>query len=97
MVILHNSTTKPFVIATGDRIAQIVFECAETPYIISTTTLPSTARGEKGFGSTKRQQSRRCHRKRGFIHTSNGIIFLDNTGEVPKGKRVSPPITTAER
>ena len=53
-VILHNLSENPFVIYTGDRIAQLVVAKVETPYVtfIESDSLSETERGEGGFGST---------------------------------------------
>jgi dUTP pyrophosphatase len=53
-IILHNSSSEPFVIQFGDRIAQaVVAQTIRANFIIK--PLPqteNTARGEGGFGST---------------------------------------------
>lgn len=41
-------------IKKGDKIAQIVFHKAEYPQLIRSDFLPTTERGEKGFGSSGR-------------------------------------------
>ena len=51
MVLINQSDT-PFRINRGDRIAQFIFECIETPLVTETDTLPDNERGTKGFGST---------------------------------------------
>ena len=51
-VVLHNFGTKPQTIKQRDRIAQLIAEKASKPTVMETTTLNSTARGDKGFGST---------------------------------------------
>jgi dUTP diphosphatase len=52
MVILVNLSDEPFTLRRGDRIAQLV--CAEVAAAVFTEapTLPVTARGADGFGST---------------------------------------------
>ena len=51
-VLLSNQDTKPFQIKTGDKIAQVILENAETPPIKSVSYLKPTERGTKGFGSS---------------------------------------------
>lgn len=53
-VILMNHGTEPFTVATGDRIAQLIFERVYTPDLaeLSYADLTNTARGLGGFGST---------------------------------------------
>ena len=55
-VILFNHGPKKFVINKGNCIAQIIFEkIDETPMTTTTTTLTSTTRPDKGFGSNGTQ------------------------------------------
>ncbi len=51
-VILINHGDAPFTIARGDRIAQMVIAPVTVATLSETDTLPSTARGAGGFGST---------------------------------------------
>lgn len=51
-VILYNSRDQPFVIKTGDRIAQLVLEVIKTPDVALVLELDDTVRGAGGFGST---------------------------------------------
>ena len=51
-VILINLGENPFVVANGDRIAQIVFSPIDQARFESTTSISETVRGENGFGST---------------------------------------------
>lgn len=50
--ILYNSGDQPFVIKTGDRIAQLVLEVIKTPDVALVLELDDTVRGAGGFGST---------------------------------------------
>ncbi|MDR3201555.1 MAG: dUTP diphosphatase [Bifidobacteriaceae bacterium] len=43
---------RPFRLARGDRIAQIVFQKVERARFVEVETLPGSHRGEDGFGST---------------------------------------------
>ncbi len=52
MVILINLSKEPFVINTGDRIAQMVVAKVEQVEWCEVELLSDTARGEGGFGST---------------------------------------------
>lgn len=50
--ILYNSGDQPFVIKTGDRIAQLVIEVIKTPDVAVVLEIDDTERGSGGFGST---------------------------------------------
>ena len=52
-IILYNSSTEPFEINIGDRIAQMVISRCEQVKWEEVAELSSTERGEGGFGSTK--------------------------------------------
>lgn len=51
-VILYNSGTKPFRVARGDRIAQLVIAPVTQAVLIAVDTVSATDRGAGGFGST---------------------------------------------
>lgn len=51
-VCLYNGSTRRALIDTSKAIAQIVFQRHETPVFRSVSELPSSDRGEGGFGST---------------------------------------------
>jgi len=51
-VILINLSDQPFVINSGDRIAQIVFARCEQAEVVEVETLSETERGAGGFGHT---------------------------------------------
>ena len=51
-VCLHNTTTKPYTIENGDRIAQILIQETPTIRLHEVEELDSTERGSGGFGST---------------------------------------------
>lgn len=51
-VILYNEGKEPFVIKTGDRIAQMVVNQVELWEPVLVTKLDDTIRGDGGFGST---------------------------------------------
>lgn len=53
-VILVNLSKDDFQISNGDRIAQMVIAKHENPGWIEVESLTETARGEGGFGSTKK-------------------------------------------
>jgi dUTP pyrophosphatase len=53
-VLLINHGDKAFAIARGERIAQMVIAPVSHAELIPVTTLPETARGSGGFGSTGR-------------------------------------------
>lgn len=50
--ILINHGSEGFAVRPGDRIAQLIFECADRMQPKFVDQLPATARGEGGFGST---------------------------------------------
>lgn len=52
-IILINLSNKDFVVNQGDRIAQMVISKVERVKLENVLVLSETARGEKGFGSTK--------------------------------------------
>ena len=51
-VVLFNHAKEDFVISKGDRIAQLVLEKYSDVPCVEVDELPSTERGDKGFGST---------------------------------------------
>jgi dUTP pyrophosphatase len=51
-VILFNHSDEPFVVARGDRIAQLICEKVYFPVPEEVLALDATERGEGGFGST---------------------------------------------
>lgn len=53
-VVLINHGPREHVIASGDRVAQLVIARVEKPRIVEVTTLDATSRGGGGFGSTGR-------------------------------------------
>ena len=50
--ILYNSGDQPFVIKSGDRIAQLVLEVIKIPDVAVVLEIDDTERGAGGFGST---------------------------------------------
>lgn len=48
----QNPTQKPIVIEAGQRIAQLIIERILTPESMEVNDLPTTTRGNQGFGST---------------------------------------------
>jgi dUTP pyrophosphatase len=53
-VILINLGAEPFIIAPGERVAQLVFSRLDPSTLEVVTDLPESARGDSGFGSTGR-------------------------------------------
>jgi dUTP pyrophosphatase len=51
-VILYNTTTVPFEVHYGDRIAQLVFQKVIHPTLVPVEALDETERGSQGFGSS---------------------------------------------
>lgn len=58
-VILVNTSSEPFSISRGMRIAQIVFAIVERVKLREAASLDETERGEGGFGSTGVQSARK--------------------------------------
>ena len=54
-VVLQNNTDTPYTVKKNARIAQFIFELNSIPCLTVTNTLPSTTRGNQGFGSTNRE------------------------------------------
>jgi dUTP pyrophosphatase len=52
MACLFNSTLNPYVVKTGDKCVQVLFQRAEYPEVTEVEVLPETLRGEGRFGST---------------------------------------------
>lgn len=51
-VVLFNHTDEDFVVSVGDRVAQLVLERICNAETVVCSELPTTERGQKGFGST---------------------------------------------
>ncbi len=49
---LKNTSNGPYLVNPGDRIAQLVIAQCQLPELSVCETLPETARGERGFGSS---------------------------------------------
>ncbi len=54
VLLLNTDRTEPFVVAPGDRIAQLVVIRVETPAVEEVAELTATLRGTGGFGSSGR-------------------------------------------
>ena len=52
IVLLTKHTPYPYIIKAGERVAQLILERASLSPVIEVAELPSTTRGEKGFGSS---------------------------------------------
>ena len=53
-VVLHNHSGHPYTVEPGDKIAQLVVTAIPRVTFAAAETLPPTARGSGGFGSTGR-------------------------------------------
>lgn len=53
-VSLYNSGAEPFIVAVGERIAQLVVQRVEEPEFVAGDELDNTSRGQGGFGSSGR-------------------------------------------
>ena len=89
-VILHNASTIPFQIASGDRIAQGIFEKFAKPQLILENNLTPTVRNKGGFGSTGNKRIQLCP-----INDTT-IIQLDQTRGPNKirARRLNRTLTT---
>ena len=52
VVLVNTDPSTPFVVAPGDRVAQLVIQRVEHATFMTTEELPETSRGADGFGST---------------------------------------------
>jgi dUTP pyrophosphatase len=52
VLLLNTDRSVPFVLAAGDRIAQLVLVRVETPAVVEVEELPLSERGAGGFGSS---------------------------------------------
>lgn len=52
VVKLYNMTDDPYLVESGDKIAQLVITSCETPKLVLVSELSETERGANGFGST---------------------------------------------
>ena len=52
VVLFNHDAERAFLVNRGDRIAQLVLECIQTPDVLECEDLDDTERGEGGFGST---------------------------------------------
>ena len=68
---LVNNSNIPFEVNVGDRIAQLILECIQTPKISKVDSLPETVRGDKGLGSTGVAETLILDRKVMAVQTSN--------------------------
>ncbi len=50
--ILYNTSTTPFSVHVGDKIAQLIVEACSYPETLEVEDLPATTRGGGGYGST---------------------------------------------
>jgi len=51
-VVVFNHSETTFKIKAGDRIAQLICEVIKYPEVLEVDELPTTERGNKGFGSS---------------------------------------------
>ena len=52
VLLLNTDRERPFAVAPGDRIAQLVLAPVAAPAVVEVQDLTATARGAGGFGST---------------------------------------------
>jgi dUTP pyrophosphatase len=55
-ILLHNHGTLPFQVNEGNKIAQLICEKITIPILAEINTLPSSIRGDNGFGSSDMPQ-----------------------------------------
>ena len=68
---LVNNSRIPFEVKVGDRIAQLILECIQTPEVSKVDFLPETVRAYKGFGSTGVAETPILDRKIMAVQTRN--------------------------
>ncbi len=54
VLLVNTDPTEPFLVARGERIAQLVIQRVETVVFVEVDELPDSERGAGGFGSTGR-------------------------------------------
>lgn len=52
VVVANTDTMQAVTLGRGDRVAQLLIQAVERVDIVPVATLPETARGDGGFGST---------------------------------------------
>ena len=80
-VVLFNHSEDDFQVKQGDRIAQLILEKIKTPPVKETADLPSTVRGQKGFGSTGLNNEKKEQKD------SSRVSILQRVQGKPKIKR----------
>ena len=80
-VVLFNHSEDDFQVKQGDRIAQLILEKIKTPPAKETAGLPSTVRGQKGFGSTALNNEKKEQKD------SSRVSILQRVQGKPKIKR----------
>ena len=78
-VILHNFRSTTFHINPKDRIAQLIIEKYLSPPIKVTTKIPTSERGEKGFGSTGLTEPTKPQTPVQIPYESNEIHTMETT------------------
>jgi hypothetical protein len=92
-IMLKNHTNQPFTIQSNNKMAQFIFECAHTPLLQTTSSLPPTDRGTGGFGSTNKNKRTTLPRFKEFRLNNKYVLQLDNRNPFrPRAKRISHPI-----
>ena len=96
-VILHNTSTSPFMISPGQKIAQGIFKKHSNPQVYVTDTLCTTSRDQGGFGSTysknrtKKKEGKRVH----LCHFTDTDVFqIDKTRGLGKIRARQMPLTS---
>lgn len=51
-ILVHNLSSKPYIVEAGSKIAQLLIQPVEQRKIVEVEELDDTRRGEKGFGSS---------------------------------------------
>jgi deoxyuridine 5'-triphosphate nucleotidohydrolase len=80
-VILHNFGHEQQIIKQNQKIAQLILEKAATPETTSVTSLTRTERGQQGFGSTDKVQTRPIHTN---VHNKSKNISLPSPRMIPQ-------------
>eukprot|EP00957_Ditylum_brightwellii_P184684 14065589-Ditylum_brightwellii.AAC.1 len=85
-VFLINSSQKKFSVKKGDRITQMIFEKCAMPAMRFFFKLPTTSRGDRGFGSAEPTHTKLAH-----VIPSDEQEHGDSTQEAPTSPTKKPP------
>ena len=96
-VVMFNHGNHDYLVRRGDRIAQLIIEECRTPPVRAVAVLPTTVRGEQGFGSTDNTTSLPMSdadtpfRKKGEVTKSTPTFFPQSERPLSRVPRIEPP------